>query len=67
MKNSYGIQDVSEYLNQVISEFNESIASYNEYAKYVINNMDVDLKVRLYSDEKNDLRFTSPDVTENTK
>ncbi|WP_424406673.1 hypothetical protein [Pasteurella sp. PK-2025] len=67
VKTSYGIQDVSEYLNQVISEFNESTASDNEHAKYVINNMDVDLKVRVYGDEKNDLRFTSPDVTENTK
>lgn len=67
VKTSYSTQDVSDYLGQIISAFNESTASDNQYAKYVINNMDVDLKVRVYGDEKDSLRFTAPNVTETTE
>lgn len=67
VKTSYSTKDVSDYLSQVISTFNESTASDNQYAKYVINNMDVDLKVRVYGDDKNSLRFTAPNVTETTE
>lgn len=51
---SYSSEDISKFLNQMINDFNESTNSDNEYAKYVINSMDVDLKVRIYDESKYD-------------
>ncbi|MCR5458966.1 MAG: hypothetical protein K6F51_03615 [Acetatifactor sp.] len=67
VKTAYTSKDLSAYLNQVIKEFNESSASDSEVATYVINNMDVDLKVRIFGDEKDSLRFCAPNVTESTE
>lgn len=64
MNTAYTAKDLSNYLNQVIREFNESSISDNGMATYVINNMDVDLKVRMYGDEKDQLRFSAPSITE---
>ncbi|WP_295678099.1 hypothetical protein [uncultured Fibrobacter sp.] len=51
---SYSSEDISKFLNQMINDFNESTNSDSEYAKYVINSMDVDLKVRIYDESKYD-------------
>lgn len=67
MVTSYSTEDISNYLNQVIKDFNASNESDNSVATYVINNMDVDLKVRIYGDEKDSLRFTAPSITETTE
>ena len=64
---SYSTQDISSYLNQIIRDFNQSTESDSEIATYVINSMDVDLKVRIYGDEKDTLRFTAPSITETTE
>lgn len=64
---SYSTQDIATYLNQIIRDFNQSTESDSEIASYVINNMDVDLKVRIYGDEKDSLRFTAPSITETTE
>ena len=67
MAASYSTEDISKYLNRLIKQFNDSTDSDNTHASYVISNMDVDLKVRIYGDEKNDLRFTAPSITETTE
>lgn len=64
---SYSTEDISSYLNQIIKDFNSSSLSDNNIATYVINNMDVDLKVRIYGDEKDSIRFTAPSITETTE
>lgn len=64
---SYTTEDISNYLNKIIRDFNSSSVSDNNIATYVINNMDVDLKVRIYGDEKDSLRFTAPSITETTE
>jgi len=64
---AYTAKDLSNYLNQVIKEFNESKASDNNMATYIINNMDVDLKVRIYGDDQESIRFSAPNITETTE
>ncbi|MBR4084868.1 MAG: hypothetical protein IKK33_11365 [Lachnospiraceae bacterium] len=64
---SYSTQDIATYLNQIIKDFNQNTESDSEIASYVINNMDVDLKVRIYGDEENSLRFTAPNITETSE
>jgi len=64
---SYSTQDISSYLNQIIRDFNQSTESDSEIATYVINSMDVDLKVRIYGEDKDTLRFTAPSITETTE
>lgn len=67
MASSYTMEDISSYLNGLIQSFNENTQSAQDYARYIINNMDVDLKVRIYGDEKEKLRFTAPSITETTE
>lgn len=63
---SYSTKDLSTYLNQIISTFNASTESDSEIATYVINNMEVDLKVRIYG-EDNEIHFTAPSISETTE
>lgn len=67
IKTAYTAKDLSNYLNQVIKEFNDSKTSDSKMATYVINNMDVDLKVRIFGDDQDSLKFSAPDVTEKTE
>ncbi len=67
---SYTVDDISSFLNNSIKEFNENKASDSDAAKYVINGMDVDLKVRIFDDGKNgekSLKFLAPKVGETSE
>ncbi|MCL4102507.1 MULTISPECIES: hypothetical protein [unclassified Fibrobacter] len=68
---SYSTEDISSFLNKMINDFNTSSASDTDVAKYIINNMDVDLKVRIYDDSKNNgeksFKFTAPSISETTE
>ena len=67
MNTAYTAKDLSNYLNQVIKEFNDSKASDSQMATYVINNMDVDLKTRIYAEDGSNLKFCAPDITEKSE
>lgn len=67
---SYTADDISSFLNNSIKEFNENNTSDSDAAKYVINGMDVDLKVRIFDDGKNgekSLKFLAPKVGETSE
>ena len=67
----YTPDTISSYLNNTIREFNESNASDDKMARYVINSMDVDLKVRVFDDSENDkdspIKFVAPKVSETSE
>lgn len=52
IRTSYSTDDISSFLNETIKKFNEEHSSDSNVAQYVINNLDVDLKVRIYDDSK---------------
>lgn len=68
---SYSTEDVSSFLNKMINDFNTSNASDTDVAKYIINNMDVDLKVRVFDDSKGNgeksFKFTAPSINETSE
>ena len=68
---SYSTDDISALLNNTIKEFNESKAYEDKMARYVINSMDVDLKVRVFDDSENDkknpIKFVAPRVNETSE
>lgn len=72
---SYAPSDISDYLNQIIRDFNESSVSDGDMATYIINNMDVDLKVRIFSQQNSadgeqkapQIRFTAPEISETSE
>ena len=49
---TYSTKDISTFLNETIKKFNEEHVSDSEVAQYVINSMDVDLKVRVFDDSQ---------------
>ena len=52
IRTSYSTEDISSFLNETIKKFNEEHSSDSNVAQYVINNLDVDLKVRIYDDSQ---------------
>lgn len=68
---TYSTKDISTFLNETIREFNEKHTSDSEVAQYVINSMDVDLKVRVFDDSQNDkenpIKFVAPSATETSE
>ena len=62
---------ITTYLNNTIREFNKSDESDEKMARYVINSMDVDLKVRVFDDSENDknnpIKFVAPKVSETSE
>lgn len=52
IKTSYSTEDISSFLNETIKKFNEEHSSDSNVAQYVINSLDVDLKVRIYDDSQ---------------
>lgn len=69
---TYTTEDISDFLNKTINEFNSNDKSDSNEAKYIINNMDVDLKVRICNDDKKDdgkqaIKFIAPSIRETTE
>lgn len=69
---TYTTEDISDFLNKTINEFNSNDKSDSNEAKYIINNMDVDLKVRICNDGKKDngkqaIKFIAPSIRETTE
>lgn len=68
---TYSTKDISTFLNETIKKFNEEHVSDSEVAQYVINSMDVDLKVRVFDDSQNDkenpIKFVAPSATETSE
>ena len=76
---TYSTGDISDFLNKTINDFNSNSKSDSNEAKYIINNMDVDLKVRICNDienkDKNDkenkdkcpIKFMAPSIRETTE
>jgi len=64
---SYTAEELSKYLRQAISDFNENGDTDTSYAQYVINSMDVDLKAHVYHDGNGTLRFAAPNMEEPTE
>ncbi|SDB15078.1 hypothetical protein SAMN02910298_00806 [Pseudobutyrivibrio sp. YE44] len=72
---AFNTEDISDYLNQVIKDFNDSNASDSNIATYVINNMEVDLKVRVFGEETKDaedntkkvLKLIAPSIAETSE
>lgn len=52
IRTSYSTDDISSFLNETIRKFNDEHSSDSSVAQYVINNLDVDLKVRIYDDSQ---------------
>lgn len=65
---SYTTEDISSFLNKTINDFNTNTESDSDVAKYIINNMDVDLKVRVHNDDDGDgkqsFKFVAPSINE---
>ena len=69
---TYTTEDISDFLNKTIKDFNSNTESDSEVAKYIINNMDVDLKVRVYDDGKDSngngsFKFVAPSINETSE
>lgn len=68
---TYSTKDISTFLNETIKKFNDEHVSDSEVAQYVINSMDVDLKVRVFDDSQNDkenpIKFVAPSATETSE
>lgn len=60
LKQSFTSDELADYLNQAIATFNDNASSDMTHAKYIVNNLDVDLKAQLYTDELGNLRFSAP-------
>ena len=64
---SYSAEDLSNYLSKTIEDFNKNSSTEDVYAKYVISSMDIDLKAQVFHDEKNNLRFSAPNLEKTTE
>lgn len=64
---SYSAEDLSNYLSKTIEDFNKNSSTEDIYAKYVISSMDIDLKAQVFHDEKNNLRFSAPNLEKTTE
>ena len=68
---TYSTNDISIFLNETIKKFNDEHSSDNKLAQYVINSMDVDLKVRVFDDSQNDkenpIKFVAPSANETSE
>ncbi|SHK67588.1 hypothetical protein [Fibrobacter sp. UWH4] len=67
----YTTDDISSFLNKTINDFNANTDSDSDVAKYVINSMDVDLKVRVLEDcdgdGKTTFKFLAPRISETSE
>ena len=67
----YTTNDISSFLNKTINDFNANTDSDSDVAKYVINSMDVDLKVRVLEDCDGDgettFKFLAPRISETSE
>lgn len=64
---SYSAEDLSQYLTKTIEDFNKNTSLEDNYAKYVINSLDIDLKAQVYHDENKNLRFSAPNLEKTTE
>lgn len=68
---SYTTNDISAFLNKTIRDFNSNTDSDSDVAKYIINSMDVDLKVRVLEDNDDDgettFKFLAPKISETSE
>lgn len=81
IRTSYSTDDISSFLNDTIKKFNDEHSSDSDIAHYVINSMDVELKVRIYDESKTDegkdssadsnaaqkLKFIAPAINETSE
>ena len=67
----YSTKDISSFLNKTINDFNTNTASDSNEARYIINSMDVDFKVRVLDDVdgdgETDFKFVAPQVSETSE
>ncbi len=67
IKRSFDAQDLADYLNDTIDLFNKNANDKgSQYARYIINSIDFDLKAKVYKDTTNnndDVKFSPVDIS----